>query len=276
MNCIVRTVNDWISNNCSAKVAALSQSDRDTLFQNLFNNFYAGRFPAGIIVPGLTTGFNEQDLNFQYLLNDLCGVRDDTTALGGTSCVAPLTTLCVNYTRDDLQNPIVAKSCGCYLPASEYPPNVTRQCDATCASSEVVKLFTTSNTPVQCVENLCVIDEITINATNSTVGSITFSQLCPGCATVGANCNCIISDINIINPQEFTSINLTQNCTGSNACFTKAADGTRQQVDCTAFFNSINANSATNQIFSSSNLLIVFIVALLLLFILFVLFIFLS
>ncbi len=271
MNCVVSTVNDWISRSCSSKVAALSQSDRDLFFQNLFANLYGGKSPAGIIIPGVTTNFTESDLNFQYLLNDLCGTRDDTPALGGQSCVTPLLQLCKGYTRDDLQNPIVAKTCGCYLPDSEYPPTVQKQCDSTCASTEVVKVFSGSNNPVKCNENLCVIDEITISSTNSTAGSITFSQLCPGCSTAGANCNCIIADINIINPQDFTSINLTQNCTGSNSCFTKAADGTRQPVDCTTFFNSLNSSSATSQLLSSGAILIIFVVVIIILFVLFAL-----
>lgn len=49
----------------------------------------------------------------------------------------------------------------------------------------------------QCVFDLCVIVNITIEATNSSVGDITFNQRCPFCGGA-SNCRCVISDINII------------------------------------------------------------------------------
>lgn len=134
------------------------------------------------------------NFSFQYLLRDLC----NDSQVGG-KCSILLNQICAQYTRDDTQHPIIRQICGCYLPNSQYNVNIPRPCDTVCSGFETIKYFqnSTDSSPQQCVSDVCIIDNVTIEATNSSVGDITFNQLCPFCEGA-SNCRCVISDINII------------------------------------------------------------------------------
>jgi len=226
-DCVVDTVEDWFSNNCINRVITAPQS----YYNQLFNNFYEP-LSEGIFVPGVNNPTDDQ-LNFQYLLGDFCNNNN----IGG-KCQSLWTERCSNYTRDDTTNPIVRQFCGCYLPADQYEDPSQRACDVICSGLDQVKYFetSTSTSPQTCDTNVCIIDDVTIRAVGSTVGDITFSQLCQNCGVT--DCRCIISDINIISQDsQLDQLNLEQNCGGSVTCFANV-EGQRQQVNCNQYLAS--------------------------------------
>lgn len=217
MSCRTYTVESWLAEGCPAK-ADLPQT---------FADFYSNT--TGIYLP--ENGATSETLNFQYMLADICNQSDK----GGT-CAPLWQTRCQGYTRQDTQNPLIGYFCGCYLPESEY--NITgpdeRACDPICAINKIngVNYFTPAGNSVSCNTNICLINDVTVNAVGSNVGSITFSQLCDVCDTPGS-CRCIISDINILaQDSRLSNTQIIQNCGTATECFQRNPDGTIQQVDC--------------------------------------------
>lgn len=247
------TVDEWNKNQCTNFLLTLKTNAKDNFFSQLFENYK-------IIIPG-TENFTSDSLNFQYLISQLCGVSPDLPAIGNTSCTVPLNKLCQNYKRSDLENPILRKVCGCHLQSSEYLNNAP-QCDPICSGLDTIKLFNT-DVPVRCSENLCVIDDITLNIQNSTVGQLTFNEVCTSC-TSSSGCKCIFGDINVITTNsQIQGIDFTKECNGGAVCYTKNQDGTSSEVDCTGYLNGLNTKNNTSQ-FNLSMIVIIFVFLLIL------------
>ena len=229
------TVQEWQKNNCTNLVSNLTPAEKNVFFSQLFRNF------SPPYIPGVQS-FTEDKLNFQYLLADVCGTTQDIPAIGGPACAPPLTSICASYTRKDLENPVLRKLCGCYLPASEYL-NVPQSCDPICSGLDTIKYYSgTSSVSVPCIKNLCVIDDVTLSLQNSTIPELSFSQVCPACAG-SASCECVIADVNIITTNsQIELINFTQDCGGNSRCYAKNQDGSQSPVDCQTFFNSVTSS----------------------------------
>jgi hypothetical protein len=76
-------------------------------------------------------------------------------------------------------------------------------------------------TPLPCTQNVCLIDNVSLDLFESSVGGqVTLSQLCGGCQSTGGqvqtSCSCILSDVNvaIINSSIGGDVNIAQSCTG--------------------------------------------------------------
>lgn len=221
-------VDNWMSRNCTEY--ALSQGS--DFYTDLFQNFYQSS-GGGLWIPGVSVPtFLDENLRFQNLLVDLCN-QD------GKYCIEPLDEICSGYTRQDTQNPIIRKVCGCFLPNDQYLGN--RACDPICSSYDNLKRYnqTTCNT------SICIIDNFTILAKGSSIGDITFQQTCPYCSPV-SQCKCVISDLNlIIQDSRLGALNLTQNCpSDALECYT-TLDGVRVKLDnCSDYIQSFGLTTS--------------------------------
>lgn len=258
------TVDEWNKNKCTNFLLTLKSDAKDNFFSQLFENYT-------IAIPG-TDNFTQDNLNFQYLLSQLCGTSPDLAAIGNTSCTVPLIKLCKNYKRSDLENPVLRKVCGCYLQPSEYLNNAP-QCDPICSGIDTIKLFDNNKTgiPIRCSQNLCVIDDITLSIQNSSVGQLTFNEVCTSCSSSG--CKCIFGDINITSTNsQIQGIDFTKECNQGTVCYIKNQDGTQTQTDCTNYFNTLSQKNNTSQF----NLTIILVVIIFLLFLMLCIYIFLN
>lgn len=146
--------------------------------------------------------------------------------------------LCKDFTREDLINlPETRKFCGCHLQDAEYITNVAelggsqKECDSICVSSINIRPVDSFGDPLFCNRSICIIDSVAIDLIDSTVGEITFSQLCGDCGS--GSCLCIIKDVDIkATDSEIGGLNLEQECGGNERCYQTAADGTVVEVDC--------------------------------------------
>lgn len=145
-----------------------------------------------------------------------------------------LNNFCSPYTGDYLTRNIpLANWCGCYMADAEYERyvneyQVNKACTPYCLRDESVPLPNAAgNAPAFCVQNSCIIDDVTITLQNSTIqGGINFSQVCGNCgagSSVGneARCNCLIrgANVSVINSQ-IAGIDFTQECNDSTSkCF---------------------------------------------------------
>jgi len=238
--CLDFNINKWFDADCSNYVRTLTDSQKKDFFNKLFTGFYSTN---NIYLP--KTEFSKgqipttSDIEFQYLLVDLC--NNDTN---GQYCRPYLLDHCLNYTRTDTENLIVKKICGCYLPESQYDNSVGRACDFICSSYDTIRYYEeNSNYPLTCISNVCVIDSVTIQVIDSSIGNITFNQLCPYCSG-SANCKCIINDINIITQNsKLGSIDINQQCSPEDSkCYETNLDNIRHEVSCDTYFGELGTN----------------------------------
>lgn len=208
---------------------------------------------------------------------------------------------CTGYSREQVNNsPTLINFCGCYTPPDPVYLQYTlgspgcqigTGCTAGCTAGNTgctgqpacdplchraltsQKAFQPTGTIITCPQEICAIDNATINVTKSSVaGGINFNSICSGCggASGGDGCLCIVTGVNI--SATFSSLgvgsNVNQFCSGSSVCIVEDSAGNIiSQGGCTGI------NPANGGIPSSSflpNLGILFIMILLVLLILFI------
>lgn len=146
-------------------------------------------------------------------------------------CTNSATFMCQNCTRDNISSSFnTLQLCGCYAPADSNFPNISQACDPLCTNSVSSKLRDPINGGVvECNQTVCVINNITINAANTSLNGIDFNQVCNQCVNDNASCQCYIdvSVPDIIAKTGLSGPSLVQNCP-FNQCF--VVDNQTQQI----------------------------------------------
>ena len=222
-----------------------------TNWTNIFNN-YIIKWGKNIGSTG-DPGYN----SFQNTLQATC------SRLPGACDLALQNSICNGYTREQIANNLgLLELCGCFAPPEEGTPcaSVTSsaarrlcasstssfkdcipQCDPLCTQSGVVRLSDGVGGSCTCQTDVCVINNVSIKATDTTVGSTNFNQVCGACASNG--CTCIISGVSISSLGDsvgLTSANFNQQCNTSSRCFVSSSDSSlanSNQVDCSKALN---------------------------------------
>lgn len=164
------------------------QTDFDYMWSKLINVNNGNQ----LTIPG-QSGFN----GFQTVLLDAC------VAIPG-ACDTAQTKMCHKCNRSEIASsqPLLTL-CGCFSPSlqsvygSEYG-NITPECDPLC-SQQLAAKKRDSNTGItkECQATICVIDNVSIGASNSSTGGTSFTQVCPSCIDGNGQCKCIV---NVTNP----------------------------------------------------------------------------
>ncbi len=141
--------------------------------------------------------------------------------------------------------------CGCNSNASltsntfysNTMSNFDPACDPLCTNSRAIQnVDTTTGITEQCNANVCVIDNVNIDAVDTTFGQLpSFTQVCPACADGTGNCVCIInsnfSNISSIAGYDGNPINdyprFLQVCPNAQCFATDPTTGLYQEIDCT-------------------------------------------
>jgi hypothetical protein len=116
-------------------------------------------------------------------------------------------------------------------------------CDPLCTNSKSIQnVNTTTGITDQCNANVCVIDNVSINAVDTTFGQLpSFTQVCPACADGTGNCVCIINanfnNISSIAGYDGNPINdyprFLQVCPNAQCFATDPTTGLLKEQDCT-------------------------------------------
>lgn len=263
-----------------------AQNDFTTIFNRYLSN-------NKITVPG-ATGYN----NFQEVLNKSCN------QLPGV-CATALNSYCRNNvdasnpnltgpngcgancnTREGIAaNQGILNFCGCYAPVPSEPAASDAilkapSCDPLCSRINSIQsqINNVTGNPVPCNSNTCVIDNVTIEASSSNVGSINFNQICNNC--VGKDtCVCIISGVNITdvtNKVSGLSTQFNQYCNGAgNVCYSvDSASGVSTEVPCATILDTNKNFNNTEPDSLSTFSIIMVIIAVLIVLIIFILIIY--
>lgn len=199
----------------------------------------------------------------QELWTEMCRINGI-----GHKCVGALNSVCESYTYEQtINDPTVKRMCGCYLQSDQYTQEMSRVCQTICTGRESIPYYPPGQVnPSTCIGSYCIIDQITLEFTNSNVGDITFNQACPFCAD-GISCFCVINDVDfVVENSSVGKISISENCGPGSIC-NKTVDGVLQPVDCQEYFGTYGQNItvAEQQKKNYTSLGIVFGVAILLL-----------
>lgn len=147
---------------------------------------------------GFNLGVNVGDVGYtpwQEIIYDLCCKYPGI-------CQEGLQTICANRTTARISlNPKSAQWCGCHLPTPEYEDyaarfNIPPQCSSICNRSDVIPITGINGDPITCLQNVCIIDDVTVNVVSSQIGGgIVFGQVCANCPIGG--CSCIVSNTTV-------------------------------------------------------------------------------
>lgn len=146
-------------------------------------------------------------------------------------CQGALRNACSIYSAQQISfNPDISNWCGCYLPQEEYEAysvkyNIQPQCTPICNRAGVIPLVGINGQPIKCEQNICLIDNITLNIVNSQIqGGINVNQVCGNCGPeqnngISGTCSCVIdnSNIDIVNSVIGGNVSLNENC-GNITC----------------------------------------------------------
>lgn len=253
--------NYWRENNCPAAYAQTINTsptggnlaynpDQQRIVQTkvtqLFNTYS--------ITNSLTDDVTSPSFNiFQNTLLNLC---IDPTLPG--ICTAYLDNYCSNYSREQAVNsPTLTNFCGCYVPPDQKYLEFTlgspgcligTGCTAGCTAGNTgctgqpscdplchraltsQKAYIPTGSIITCPQNICVIDNVTINITQSRIpGGINFNTICSGCGgpTGADGCLCVVSGVNIsaTASQIGLGTNFNQFCGGSSVCLVEDSSG---------------------------------------------------
>lgn len=118
-------------------------------------------------------------------------------------CQSGLDEICSTKTAQRISfNPAVAQWCGCHLPTGEYQDysarfNIPPECTPMCNRAGTIPIVGVNGEAINCRQNICLIDGVTLNLINSQIGGgIEFDQVCGNCPS-GAQCSCVVSDTTI-------------------------------------------------------------------------------
>jgi hypothetical protein len=178
--------------------------------QDDMNNAFATYNQLHPITDASNPAFNP----FQVTLLNTCA------SLPGL-CDEFLNNFCTGCTRDQISlDQTLLTACGCRGPLSPY--DITAACDPLCNRVSSIKNIDDATGVAQvCNTDVCVIDNININAANTTLGGgIIFSQLCGNCSQ---NCTCIIASNNIngvlAQAGLTNAVQFDTACNGSSMCY---------------------------------------------------------
>lgn len=132
------------------------------------------------------------------MFNDLC-----CSHVG--LCDIALEDQCSSVSLQQLNgNQLLSQWCGCHLTQNYYDDysvnyDIPKECTPMCSKYGVLGSMSLTGGLQLCDDNVCIIDDITLNLINVSASTLQFNQLCSGCTD--ANCSCIISnnDVDIAN-----------------------------------------------------------------------------
>jgi hypothetical protein len=147
-------------------------------------------------------------------------------------CQRALRNYCVSVTPDYIERRLSIRGwCSCYMQDEFYSKytnlyGVPVECSPLCNATGVIPLAKSgSSGSKKCNQSICLIDDTSINIAESTVGSISFSQVCSSCTT--GSCQCIISNNSLyLIDQETGSLSISQECIGNSKCYRETEDPT--------------------------------------------------
>lgn len=219
----------WVCSGCEARVtgsySSWLRSNCPLEYQQVYRQVN-GVEQAQTYANNLLDGYfnSNSDTGFQEVLHQFC----NNPGINPGVCQNYITyKKCVNVPYDTMTAE-QADWCGCIVMPSLadqelYGTNIA--CYPLCHLTDTIQLVDEDGIPIQCNNQVCVIDDVSINVTESKVGDVTINSICPGCT---GNCNCVINNVDVSG----VDLDINQYCGPNTSCYiTRGSE--LVQVPCT-------------------------------------------
>jgi len=148
---------------------------------------------------------------------------------------------CSSCTRDHVASKYgLVRFCGCFLNVPDP------SCDSLCVNYASIKNANAVGETIECNEAVCVMNNISIKASNSTFNNATIGQVCSNCL-LSNGCKCLI-DVSVPSIVDILGINSNngtfETYCNSSECYYINPDQSTTKVDC----NLYNVNKSQNVI----------------------------
>lgn len=201
----------WTTKN-SISYTSLENSDRETnttinfntpICQNLLYRGIYGNKCQKNFIPGLEVDPVGYQWGKRLISSLLDKYRSENGDLYNTSvllksvedicknipglCSDYLSSYCRNYDSTIINNPELLKWCGCYLPEDNYSRyvdsfGISKSCTPLCRNTNNIPAVSQGGiTGETCEQQICIIDNLTIQLINSSFQDVEISQICAGC-----------------------------------------------------------------------------------------------
>lgn len=206
----------------------------------------------------LTTAYNTYTQKFGFILtsnlssanfNDWQVLLHNTCQQLPGGCAGFLTSYCSTLTRDQIaEDPTFLAFCGCYSQVNN-PTGQNLVCDTLCTKQRVIKFPDNRGGFEECEEAVCVLNDINIAATQSSVGSVTINQVCNNCPTEGCRCVLNIDDLEEID-EAVGIVQVNQFCGSDSGCFQFSSTSGQPvtPVSCSSGSGSVPTPNFDNQV----------------------------
>lgn len=235
--------------NGNFNISAQTQAIQDYI--KIYDNYITGSLTNvkhNITIPGLP-GYDI----LQEAILDACNKLPGTCIPASNKYVvlgSQIQNNNIGYTRLDLSNNQgLLNFYGCVSPALTEPisaaNNLTndKQCDPLCNRINTIKLYDDNANLLECNKSVCIIDQITINAVDTSTGNINFNQVCNNCGDIG--CICIISGVDINKLwSNIPNANFSQDCGAKSLCYQTDDNNNLVPVNC----NDTIVNNNTSEV----------------------------
>ncbi len=161
-------------------------------------------------------------------------------------CDPFLKNYCKIFSSDQVNtNPLLSKWCGCHLSQDHYDQyldqfGISKACTPLCHRPGTIPAVGDNGYDVlKCDQQVCMIDNLTIEAIKSKIGDVNIIDVCSGCV----DCQCMIVDNTIIELEsQVGKISIVNQCSG-----TSSGSGPRCVLS-NSIDDDINSNRNTNHI----------------------------
>lgn len=136
-------------------------------------------------------------------------------------CDPFLKSYCKTFSEDEVnRNPLLSKWCGCHLSQDHYDQyldqfGINKACTPLCHTPGTIPSVGDNGYDVlKCDQQVCMIDNLTIEAIKGRIGDVNITDVCSGCI----DCQCMIVDNTIIELEsQIGKLSIVNQCSGTSS-----------------------------------------------------------
>lgn len=165
----------WNSGNCSTFLDQVPFAKSQEMMTFVLSRYYS----------------NHEFILDKYSVSTIENNMLNTCSVYPGSCQVIQRNMCVNCDNQEIsQSYELTRFCGCFS-NTPVTQGLVPECQPLCSMGNSIKLVDKNANPLQCNETICVIDNISIQASNTSFNNSSISQVCGNCAVSGG-CKCFI------------------------------------------------------------------------------------
>lgn len=223
----------WNSGNCSTFLDKVPFQKSQEMMSFILSRYYSDH------------EFTLEKYSVGTIENNMLNVCSDYPG----SCQIIQGQMCTNCDNQEIsQSYELTRFCGCFS-STPVAQGLSPECQPLCSMGNSIKLVDKNAVPLECNETICVIDNVSVQASNTSFNNSSITQVCGNCAISGG-CKCFIES-SIENLAYQLGITGTGNtfrtyCTDSECFVIDEATQETREVSCASFNRTVSTLDEIN------------------------------